>query len=248
MSALPSPEDALLGGRVRLLQEDGGYRAAIDPVLLAAAIPGRPGQRVFDLGCGVGAASLCLAARVEGLKVSGLDVQPQLIDLARQNASLNECQDDVGFVAGDLLALAGDRDEQPFDHVMANPPYLEAASGNPPPHPAKAMANVEGTAGLVDWVRVAAGSVRHKGSVTFIHRADRIDDLLAAYHGRLGAIIVYPLWPGLGKPAKRVIVSGRKGVDGPARISAGLVLHESDGAFSAAANAILMDGAGLPMS
>jgi len=183
--------------------------------------------------------------RVQGLKVSGLDLQPQLVDLARQNADLNGCGDDVDFLAGDLLDLPGAIAGEVFDHVMVNPPFLEVGTGNPPPEPAKAMANVEGAAGLVDWVRVAARVVCHKGSVTFIHRGDRIDDLLAAFHGVLGATVVYPLWPGLGKPAKRVIVSGRKGVASPALISPGLILHEGDGGFSEAANAILRDGAEL---
>ncbi|MBC8270329.1 MAG: methyltransferase [Rhodospirillaceae bacterium] len=240
-------EDSLLGGRVRLLQGRDGYRAAIDPVLLAAAIPAVSGQRVLDLGCGTGAASLCLSVRVPGLKISGLDLQPGLIDLARQNAALNECGEDVRFLCGDLLEPPRQITDKPFDHVMVNPPYLEADTGHPPPEPAKAIANVEGAAGLNDWVQAAAAAVVHKGSVTFIHRGDRIDDLLAAFHGCLGGIIVLPLWPGPGKAAKRVIVSGRKGVTSPAQINPGLTLHESNGAFSEAANAILQDASGLSL-
>jgi tRNA1(Val) A37 N6-methylase TrmN6 len=240
-------EDSLLGGRVRLLQGKDGYRAAIDPVLLAAATPAGPGQRVLDLGCGAGAASLCLAARVSGLKISGLDLQLGLIDLAQQNAALNECGDVLRFVCGDLLEPPSDITDKPFDHVMANPPFLEAGSGHPPPEPAKAIANVEGAATLDDWVQAAAAAVGHKGSVTFIHRGDRIDDLLAAFHGVLGGVIVLPLWPGPGKPAKRVIVSGRRGVTSPAQINPGLTLHESNGAFSEAANAILQDASGLSL-
>lgn len=246
-NSMHTTQDALLGGRVRLLQGKDAYRAAIDPVLLAAAIPARAGARVLDLGCGAGAASLCLAARVGGLKLSGLDVQSQLIDLARRNAALNNGADNMCFVAGDLLDLPADIADQMFDHVMANPPFLKSGHGNPPPDPAKALANVEGAAGLADWVRVAVGAVKHKGSVTFIHRADRIDDLLAAFHGVLGAIVVYPLWPGQRLPAKRVIVSGCKGVGGPARISPGLVLHQSDGSFSPDAQAILQDAGGLSL-
>jgi len=240
-------EDALLGGRVRLLQRKVGYRAAIDPVLLAAAIPAHAGQRVLDLGCGVGGASLCLAARIAGLNLSGLDVQPQLVALAQQNAALNGRAGDVRFFTGDILDPPDDITGETFDHVMVNPPFLEAGSGHPPPDLSKAIANVEGAAGLNDWVRAAARAVADKGSVSFIHRGDRIDDLLAAFHGVFGAIVVFPLWPGQGRPAKRVIVAGRKGVDSPAQISPGLTLHESDGGFSPAANAILQDGGALTL-
>jgi tRNA1(Val) A37 N6-methylase TrmN6 len=238
-------EDGLLGGRVRLLQSKDGYRAAIDPVLLAASIPAQADERVLDLGCGVGAASLCLAFRVAGLKISGLDIQSDLIELAQKNAFLNSCSNNVNFVCGDFLEPAGKKSDKPFDHVMVNPPFLEAGTGHPPPDLTKAVANVEGAPGLDGWVRAAARAVRHNGTVSFIHRGDRIDDLLAAFHGYLGGVIVFPLWPRPGKPAKRVIVSGRKGVISPAQIHPGLVLHESDGAYSKAANAILQNGTGL---
>jgi tRNA1(Val) A37 N6-methylase TrmN6 len=238
-------EDGLLGGRVRLLQGKDSYRAAIDPVLLAAAIPARADERVLDLGCGVGAASLCLALRVAGLKVSGLDIQSDLIELARKNALLNSCSDTVQFVCDDFLEPTGKKPDKPFDHVMANPPFLVAGTGHPPLDLTKAIANIEGAPGLDGWVKAAAGAVRHKGTVSFIHRGDRIDDLLAAFHGCLGGIIVFPLWPRPGKPAKRVIVSGRKGVTSPAQIHPGLILHTSDGSFSKAANAILQNGSSL---
>ena len=179
-------EDALLGGRVRLLQTKDGYRAAIDPVLLAAAVPAKSGERVLDLGSGVGAAALCLSARLSAVQVTGLDIQAPMVEIATQNAILNACGDDVSFVAGDLLDPPAAVGEDAFDHVMANPPYLGSASGNPPPESAKAIANVEGKAKLIDWVRAAHRAVRRKGSVTFIHRADRIDGLLAAFQGDFG--------------------------------------------------------------
>lgn len=243
----PIKEDALLDGRVRLLQGREGYRAAVDPVLLAAAVVAKSGESVLDLGCGVGAASLCLAARTAGVRVRGIDIQAPLVDLAGRNAALNACSERVSFLPGDLLAPPDGIGEGAFDHVMANPPYLRADSGHPPPDPAKAAANVEGAADLPAWVGAAARAVRRKGSVTFIHRADRIDDLLAACHGLLGELVVFPIWPARDKAAKRVIVRGRKGVAGPARISPGLILHGGDGGYSPRATAVLRDAAALPL-
>ena len=241
-------EDSLLGGKVRLLQKKDGYRTAIDPIFLAAAIPAKAGELVLDLGCGVGAVSLCLHARISGLTIIGLDVQKPLVDLARRNSALNNCGDYLHFLDGDLLTPLENIPVARFDHVMANPPYFAANSGNPSPDVAKALANVEGKAVLVDWVRAAHRALKPRGSVTFIHRADRVEDLLAALYGSFGELVIFPLWPARGKDAKRVIIAARKGIASPARISPGLILHKDDGNFSDQAQSILKKAFAITMS
>ena len=238
-------EDALLGGRVRLLQPAEGYRVAIDPVLLAAAVPAGPGERVLDLGSGTGAAALCLAAREPSCRVSGLERELALVRLAQESARLSGFAARAEFMMGDLLSPPPRLAPGSFHHVMANPPYLPAGGGTPSPHPLKAAAMAEGEASLIDWVKAALTMARPKGTVTFIHRADRIDDVLAAFAGRAGEMVVFPLWPEAGKPAKRILVRVRKGVAAPARLAPGLALHASSGGFTEAAEAVLRDGAGL---
>src|SRR5579864_4719322 len=159
-------EDRLLGGRVRLQQPARGARAAIDPVFLAAAVPAAPGQLVLDLGCGAGAATLCLAVRVPRCRVIGLELQRDLARLAAENATLNGMAERVQAIAGDLLRPPPRLSPGMFDHVMANPPFLPPGSAMPVPDPAKAAATIEGEAGLADWVRCALAMVRDKGSVT----------------------------------------------------------------------------------
>jgi tRNA1(Val) A37 N6-methylase TrmN6 len=228
-----------------LRQPLAGYRAAIDPVFLAAAVTAEPGENLLDLGCGVGAAALCLLARVPGTQVTGIEIQADLARLAGENGREN------GW-AGRFLPLAGDVAQPPlrlapgsFHHALCNPPQLAAGRARPATDPGRDLANREGAAGLGDWVSTALAMVRSKGTVTFIHRADRLDDLLAAFSGRAGELVVFPLWPGAGKPAKRVIVRARKDVATPLRLAAGLVLHQPDGSFTPAAQAILREGRGL---
>jgi tRNA1(Val) A37 N6-methylase TrmN6 len=254
-AATPGPdsvtEDALLGGRVILRQPKAGYRTAIDPLLLAAAVPAAPGESVLDVGSGAGAAALCLARRVEGCRVAGLELQPSLVRLAGDNAELNGLADRVQFLVGDLMAPPPRLAPGSFDHVMTNPPYLEAGRANISPDPGKAAANQETTAALVDWVRFCLAMVKRKGSVTFTHRADRLDALLTALGlGKggeaAGEITVFPLWTqGDGQPAKRVILRARKDVATPLRLSPGLVLQDPDGNYTDAAQAVLRDGAAL---
>ena len=233
-------EDAILGGRVVIRQPEDGYRAAIDPVLLAASVPAAEGQRVLDVGCGVGTAGLCLARRVSGVFVTGIELQPELAELARQNVEANDLGGRVEFLRGDLLDPPADLAAGGFDHVMANPPFAGPGTGNISPHAGKATASVEGEADLRSWVDFCVRMARSRGSVTIIHRADRLEDLLAAMKEDLGDLAVFPLWPGKnGKPAKRVLVRGRKGVSAPLRLLPGLVLHGPRGGYTDAAEEVL---------
>ncbi len=240
-------EDLLLGGRVRLRQPTSGYRVAIDPVFLAAAVPAGPQDSVLDVGSGVGAAALCLAARIPACRVTGVELQRDLVRLAGDNIVLNDLSSRLSVMQGDLLNLPPRLAPGAFDHVMANPPFLAAGTATAPPDPGKATAQLEGDADLAAWVRVALAMVRAKGSLTFIHRADRLEALLALLAGKAGEITLYPLWPGGGKPAKRIIVRARKQIASPTRLLPGMVLHEADGRFTAAAEAVLRDAAAIEM-
>ncbi|MDP6603721.1 MAG: methyltransferase [Rhodospirillales bacterium] len=262
-------EDSVLGGRVTLFQPRLGYRAAIDPVLLAASVPAETDQRVLDVGAGVGTASLCLVRRLDGIRVAGIERERTLVRLAAQNAAANDLADRVEFMAGDLSRPPVRLAPGTFDHVMTNPPFFEAARTKPSPDRLKARATVEaapagatepgmGTAEaaatLDGWIRFCLLMVRPKGTVTVIHLAERLDALLGCLAGRVGGVVVFPLWPGpaeeggvSAKPAKRVIVRARRGVQSPLRLAPGLVLHRSDGAFTQIAESVLRDGAGLAL-
>ena len=240
-------EDALLGGRVRLRQPANGARVAIDPIFLAASVAAEPHQLVLDVGCGVGAATLCLAARVPQCRVIGFELQRDLVRLAGDNVVLNGMSARISVMVGDLLAPPPRLSPGMFDHVMANPPFIEQGRGTPSANPAKSAATIEGDANLGDWVRFALAMARGKGTVTFVHRADRIDALLGHLAGRAGEIVIFPLWPAAGRAASRVLVRATKQVAAPARLMPGLVLHESDGRFSEAAEAVLRGGAALEL-
>src|SRR5438093_5656680 len=216
----PLTEDALLGGRVRLLQPQRGYRVAVDAVLLAAAVEVRAGDRVLDLGAGVGAVGLCIAVRVPGCEVVGVELQPALAALAERNATLNGVSDRLRTIVHDLAsplppALGA------FDSVVSNPPYLAAAVADPSPDPSKALATVESSADLERWLDVATGALKPAGTLTLIHRSDRLNEIatLLARRG-WGAVTAKAL-----KPAARVVVRARRAAS-PTRLEAPpLVLH-----------------------
>ena len=235
--------DRLLGGRVVLDQPAAGLRATTDSVLLAAAVRAGPMETVLDLGCGTGAAALCLVARVAGCRIVGLEADRELAARAQANAAVNGASDRVTVVTGAVPDASAPELEGPFDHVMTNPPYLPPARSRTDRNGARAAAMVE-SVDLAVWLGYALARLRSKGVLTLVHRADRLDDLLAALTGEAGDIAILPLWPdGSGaKPARRLLVSARKGVKTPPRLLPGLALHGRDGIYTETAEAILRDG------
>ena len=238
-------EDRLLGGRVRFRQPAGGYRVGSDSVLLASAVPAVSGSRVLDLGAGVGAASLCLAVRVPGCQIDAVELQPELADIAVCNAGLNNLNSRMRLHVGNIASLPSTFFRS-FDHVMVNPPYLPAnrdsrgSRGN--------LSKVEAGARLSDWVSAASSTLRTKGSLTFIHRSDRLDELLALIRDVAGEIVVAPLWSHRGKAARRILVRARKGSSTPLRLVAGLTLHDDDGGYTTAAEAIFRNASAFTFS
>ena len=239
-------DDTLLDGRLTVRQPKKGFRIAIDTVLLAASVPARDGDRVADLGSGVGGAALALACRVAGVDVTGLEADGALAALCAENAAQNDMGLRVRCLVGSVLAPPSALQPGTFDHVMMNPPYRDLGTGTPSPHPGRERANAHADGTIADWVASALRLVRPKGYVTVIYDAGGLDGLVAAFCAGAGDVTVFPLWPGPdGKPAKRVIVRARKGVKSPARMLAGLVLHGAAGAFTPEAEAVLRDAKAL---
>lgn len=238
--------DAFLGGRVHLWQPRTGYRAGVDPVLLASAVPARAGQSVLDLGCGVGAASLCLAARIAGLTLTGIERQAEYARLAQRNA--REAGAQMTVVTSDLAALPSDIRQLQFDHVIANPPYFHGHGRKPAQDTGREGALSEETP-LEDWIDVAARRLRPLGYLHVIQRADRLVDLIAAAHPRLGSLEVLPIAGRAGRAAHLVLLRARKEGRSPFRLHAPLVLHtgarhEADAeSYRPPIRAILRDGA-----
>lgn len=217
--------DAFLGGKIRVYQPRSGYRAGVDPVLLAACVNATAGQTVLELGCGSGVASLCLAARVAGVTFFGVERQQEYAELARRNAQMNNVE--MTVADADLTALPAMLRQQRFDHVIANPPYYLRARGTSARDPGREAALGEDT-DIRDWVHVAAKRLAPKGYMHFIHRAERLPDLLAACAGRLGSIEVLPLIPRAGREAQLVVLRARAGGRAAFRLHAPIVLHDGD--------------------
>ncbi len=166
-------EDALFDGRIRCLQHRTGYRFSLDAVLLGNFIQPRPGDRILDLGCGCGIVSLILAYRWPSVSITGLEIQPGLAALANKNVALNNWQERIEIVQGDLREIGKYIDPGSFDWVVSNPPYRKSGTGRVNPGGEQALARHEQAADLASVIKAANWAVRKRGRGAFIYPASR---------------------------------------------------------------------------
>ena len=244
---LETSEDAVLGGRLRLRQPLTGHRVGHDAILLAAATGGRAGEHAVDLGAGVGAAGLALAARIPGLKVALVEIDPALCALASGNAQLNNMLDRVSAIAcdaenADALAAAGIGN---VDRVLMNPPFHDATRQNLSPDPRRRLAHAAEPGLLRRWVASAAQLLKPQGVLTLIWRADALADVQRELAAEFGGVGVLPVCPRPDAAAIRVLVRAVKSGGGAGVTYPGLILNDRDGKPTAAAEAVLRGGGTL---
>lgn len=219
-------QDQFLGGRLTICQPRKGYRAGVDPVLLAAATPAKSGQLVLELGCGAGVASLCLAARVSGLSLTGVELQPEYAALARRNAQNLGAKMQV--ITADLRALPSELKQQCFDHVIANPPYYQRERGTAAPVVGRDVA-LAGDTPLQDWVNVAARRLYPKGMLTLIQDMRRLPDLMAALnYSDLGSLELLPIAARVGRAPHLLLLRARKCGKADFVHHAPLIMHQGE--------------------
>jgi len=218
-------ETTLLNGQVRLLQPVKGYRIGMDGALLAAGAASMAGDKplkVLELGCGVGGAMLSLAARRPNLRLTGIERDAATFRLTQENIRLNGREDQAlnGDIGAGFKAFGLER----FDLVLSNPPYFDDPTLLRAPHERKRPAWIADD-GLGAWLEFAQAAVKDGGEILFIHRADRLSDILSGLT-KCGSFIIRPIQPFAGKDAKRVLVRAKRLGKAPLRLLPPLILHD----------------------
>lgn len=215
-------DTTLLNGRVKMRQTDGGLRASTDSVLLAEKVIAKKGETILDLGCGSGAVGLCVDALLKdkNLHITGLDIQPDLIEFAHHNAALNHLTDRATYICGDVFNKDL-FDAQAFDHIVMNPPYYRDGERIKSPN---AMREAAFTGEFENWMRSALYWLKHNGSLTMIHRADYLDEILHCSRQKFGAVEVWPVYSKADRPAIRVIVKMIRNRKTPMTIHPGIIM------------------------
>ncbi len=247
MSEAATTDDGFLGGALSIVQPAKGYRAGIDAVFLAACVPAKAGESVFEAGCGVGVAALCLAHRAVGVEITAFEIEPEMVELARRNAERNGLSTRCTVLEGDVRqgAAAAGLSAEGFDHAMANPPFHAAGRARASDDAHKARAHVFKEGDLDVWVRFLVGVLRPGGTLSLVYPASELTPVLNALVRRVGGAMIYPLFPRAGEPASRILVQGRKGSRAASQLLPGMVLHGEGHGFTAQAEDILRHGAAL---
>jgi tRNA1(Val) A37 N6-methylase TrmN6 len=244
-------EDAFLGGRLRLRQPKSGHRAGHDAMLLAAATPARPGDRVADFGAGVGAAGLALATRISGIQIVLIEIDDALAELARGNAASNRIE--AKIIAMDLAASAeafagAGLAPDSVDIVLMNPPFNDSKRHRSSPDKSREIAHVADATTLESWVHAARRILKSAGVLTLIWRADGLAEVLAALDRGFGSLAILPVHGNAATPAIRILVRAIKGGRAPTRIYAGLMLNDESGVPNKQVQEILAGRGALPLA
>ncbi len=244
-------EDAFLGGQLRLKQLKSGHRAGHDAVLLAAATAARSGDRVADLGAGVGIAGLAVARRVAGIDLVLVEIDAVLAGLARANADANAIQADVIVldVEADAAAFAAaGLAPDSVDAVLMNPPFNDPARHRVSPDTARGTAHMATATTLSKWVHAARRILKSRGALTLIWRADGIAEVLSALDHGFGSLQVLPVHGEPRAPANRILVRATKGGRAPTQIHPALMLNDGQGVPNQRVQEILAGKGSLPLA
>jgi tRNA1(Val) A37 N6-methylase TrmN6 len=249
--ALDLTEDAFLGGQLRLRQLKSGHRAGHDAVLLAAATSARSGDRVADLGAGVGVAGLAVARRVAGVDLVMVEIDPVLADLARANAGANAIAAEIIVLdvqAGAAAFATAGLGPDSVDAVLMNPPFNDPARHRTSPDRARGIAHVATATTLSNWIHASRRILKSRGMLTLIWRADGIAEVLAALDHGFGSLEILPVHGDVKAPANRVLIRATKGGRAPTQILAGLMLNDASGVPNQAVQEILAGKGSLPLA
>ena len=239
-------KDSFLGGGIEIWQPKKGYRAGIDPILLAASVNVSAGQKVLDLGCGVGTASFAIGYRVKNVELYGIEIQKVFADLADLNSKENGIE--LQVECSNISNLSSNITSKNFDHVIANPPYFDRNSSVRGINSSKEKSFGD-TRPISEWLKVAAKRAKPKGFVHFIVRSDRLMEIFTNMPNSLGSLVITPVISRKNQNAKLTILHAKKNGRAGFVISSPIILHplknDSQEKYVPEVDQVLRNGASL---
>lgn len=229
--------DNFLGGFIKLKQMKNGLRVTSDAVLLAAEIPDEAEGTLLDVGCAGGIIAISIAKRAAKINAIGIDVQPELIEIACENAQINNVSLKVKFKVADIMKKETLKGCQ-FDFVITNPPFYSEANQNKQME--KFIANHENSPQMLEnWLNASIKHLKPKGKIITINKTENLPEILTVMSKKIGNIKIKPIYSKQNKNAERIIVSGIMNSKTKLVIEEPIIVHNQNGSFTEKTEKIL---------
>ncbi len=218
---------------LRIIQNPSKFKFTMDAFLLSAFIDPRPQHKIIDLGSGGGVLSLLIAGQKEVTSVLGIEIQADLVEMARRSLEINQLEKTVKFEVADIRKLPGEIADNSFDYVITNPPFFEKDRGMTSENLSLARAKFEIDCTLEDVVAAAAKCVKGNGKVAIIYPAERLNDLMAVFNKRhLMPKRICFIHPKPGEKSNLVLMEARPGAKKGVEVLSPVTIYRSEGEYT----------------
>lgn len=236
-------DDLLING-LKIIQSTNHFRFSVDAVLLAHFATIKSKDRVLDLCTGSGVIPLLLSTRDKSTQITGLEIQSEMVDMASRSVQVNELEQQIQILQGDLKELKQILGSAQFELVTVNPPYMPASAGRTNVIDSVTIARHEVMCTLQDVISAAASVLVYKGRLAMVHRANRLAEIIGlCQRADLEPRRLRLIQPRMGQKPNLVLVEAVKGVKPNLEVLENLMIYEGNN-YSQEIQAIYGDTAG----
>ncbi len=222
--------DEMFDGSLRVIQKKNGYRFSLDAVLLANFVPAFKDCSILDIGTGSGIIPLILSRKTPAGKITGVEIQEDLAEMARRNAGINGLENKIVILREDFRKLKNYFSASSFDLIVSNPPFYQVNSGRINPHPQKATARHELMGSLSDLIKISHYLIKPSGRVIYIYPAARLADIIFNLRAKsLEPKILRMVHSRIDSPAKLALIESSKGGKSELKVHRPLFVYQKDG-------------------
>lgn len=226
--------DDLIINNLQLIQKKKGFRFTLDSVLLAHFATLKEGDQIVDLGTGTGIIPFILSTRVQNIRIVGIEIQEELVEMAKRSVTLNTLGAVIEIVQGDLRGVHKVLGGGKFNLVTANPPYWSPRDGKPSPAESRAISRHELVCSLEDVAASASKLLNYQGRFVMIFPSERllsVFDLLRHY--KLEPRRIRFIHSFYDRPARLMLLEARKNAPAELQVLAPLIIYEKPGHYGA---------------
>lgn len=225
--------DDLQRNGYQIIQSPEKFCFGMDAVLLSGFASAPEGGRVLDLGTGTGIIPILMAAKTDAKELIGLEIQEESADMAQRSVILNDLQDKVRIVQGDIKEAGHIFDAASFDVVTSNPPYMIGGHGLKNPDGPKAIARHEVLCDLEDVIRAAARCLKSGGKFYMVHRPFRLAEIMVLMHEyKVEPKRMQLVYPYADKEPNMVLIEGARGGRSRLTVEKPLIIYEAPGKYT----------------